>query len=111
LDSHLGPNPESDLVTDVYSVSTLIVNIDRSDYQISFNSINKYVISLSAVIGALSSPLVPHLESDLEIYHYFGSTPIAIKAESNRRISSRRLQEIYNIAIYIYTLAQPSSPI
>jgi hypothetical protein len=53
--------------------------MDESGYQISFNSLNKSVISLSAVIGALGSPLGPHPESDLEIDLYSGSTPIAIK--------------------------------
>jgi hypothetical protein len=31
LGSSLGPHPESDLVTDLYSGSTLIANMDRSD--------------------------------------------------------------------------------
>jgi hypothetical protein len=31
LGSPLGPHPESDLVTDLYSASTLIANMDRSD--------------------------------------------------------------------------------
>jgi hypothetical protein len=75
----LGPHPESDLVIDLYSGSTLIANMDKSDCQISFNSLNKSIISLSAVIGALGSPLGPHPESDLEIDLYSGSTPIAIK--------------------------------
>jgi hypothetical protein len=57
------------------------------------------VISLSAVIGASGSPLGPHLESDLATDLYSGSTPIAIKDESNRQISLRELQEIYNITI------------
>jgi hypothetical protein len=79
LGSYLGPNTESDLVTDLYSGSTLIANMDRSDCHISFNSLNKSVISLSAMIGTLCSPLGPHSESDLETDLYFGSTPIAIK--------------------------------
>jgi hypothetical protein len=79
LGSPLGPHPESDLVTDLYSGSTPIVNMDKSDCQISFNSINKSVISLSAVIGALCSPLGPHPESDLETNLCSGSTLIAIK--------------------------------
>jgi hypothetical protein len=79
LGSPLGPNLESDLVTDLYSVSTLISNMDRSGCQISFNSLNKSVISLSAVIGALSSPLGPHPESDIETDLFSDSTPIAIK--------------------------------
>jgi hypothetical protein len=57
------------------------------------------VISLSAVIGASGSPLGPHLESGLATDLYSGSTPIAIKDESNRQISLRELQEIYNITI------------
>jgi hypothetical protein len=79
LSSPLETHPESDLVTDLYSVSTLIANMDISGCQISFNSINKSVISLSTAIGALSSALGPHPESDVEIYLYSGSTPIAIK--------------------------------
>jgi hypothetical protein len=82
LDSPLGPHPENDLVTDLYSGSTPIANMDRSGCQISFNSLNKSVISLSAVIGALSSPLGPHPESDLETDLYSASTPIAIKTSS-----------------------------
>jgi hypothetical protein len=79
LVSPLGPHLESDLVTDLYSASTPIANMDRSDCHISFNSLNKSVISLLAVIKALGSPLVPHSESDLETDQYSGSTPIAIE--------------------------------
>jgi hypothetical protein len=79
LGSPLGPHPESDLETDLYSGSTPIANMDISSCQISFNSLNKSVISLSAVIGALDSSLGPHPESDLETYLYSNSTPIAIK--------------------------------
>jgi hypothetical protein len=82
LGSPLGPHLESDLVTYLYSGSTPIGNMDRSDCQISFNSLNKSVISLSVAIGALGSPLEPHLESDLEIDLYSDSTPIAIKTSS-----------------------------
>jgi hypothetical protein len=82
LGSALGPHLESDLVTDLYSVSIPIANIDRSGCQISFNSLNKFVILLSAAIGALDSPLGPHPESDLETDLYSGSTPIAIKTSS-----------------------------
>jgi hypothetical protein len=82
LGSPLGPHLESDLVTYLYSGSTPIGNMDRSDCQISFNSLNKSVISLSVAIGALGSPLGPHLESDLEIDLYSDSTPIAIKTSS-----------------------------
>jgi hypothetical protein len=79
LDSPLGPHPESDLVTDLYSRSTPIDNMDESGCQISFNSLNKSFISLSAEIGALGFVLGPHPESDLETDLYSGSTSIAIK--------------------------------
>jgi hypothetical protein len=79
LGSPLGPHPESDLVTDLYSDSTPIASMDSSGCQISFNSLNKSIISLSTVIGVLGSPLGPHPESDLEIDLYSDSTLIAIK--------------------------------
>jgi hypothetical protein len=79
LDSLLRPHPESDLVTDLYSGSTLIANMDRSGCQISFNSLNKFVISLSAVIRALGSSLGPPIENDLEIDLYSDFILIAIK--------------------------------
>jgi hypothetical protein len=72
-------HPESDLEIDLYSGSIPIASMDMSGCQISFNSLNKSIISLSAVIGALGSPLEPHPESDLETDLYSGSTPIAIK--------------------------------
>jgi hypothetical protein len=37
FDSSLGPHPESDLVTHLYSVSTPIANMDMPDCQISFD--------------------------------------------------------------------------
>jgi hypothetical protein len=77
LGSPLGPHIETGLVTDLYCTSTRIANIDMSGYQISFNSFNKSVISLLAAIGALSSPLGPHLESDLVTDLYSTSTRIA----------------------------------
>jgi hypothetical protein len=79
LGSPLGPHPESDLVTDLYSGSTPIANMDKSGCQISFNSLNKSVISLSTAIEALDSSLRPHPESDLETNIYSGSIPIVIK--------------------------------
>jgi hypothetical protein len=79
LGSPLGPHPESDLERYLYSGSTPRANMDRSGCQISFNSINKSIISLSAAIGALSSPLGPYPKRDLETELYSGSTPIAIK--------------------------------
>jgi hypothetical protein len=59
LGSPLEPHPESDLVTDLYSGSIPIANIDRFGCQISFNSLNKSIISPSATNGALGSPLGP----------------------------------------------------
>jgi hypothetical protein len=79
LDSLLEPHPESDLVTNLYSGFTPRANMNRSGCHISFNSLNKSIISLSAVIGALSSPLGPHPESDLETNLYYVATPIVIK--------------------------------
>jgi hypothetical protein len=96
LSSPLGPYLESDLAIYLYSISTLIANMDESDHWISFNCLNKFVISLSAVIGASRSTLGLRPERDLATDLYSGSTPIAIKNESNCRISLRRLQEIYN---------------
>jgi hypothetical protein len=108
LGSPLGLHPESELVTDLYSDSTPIANIDRSDCQTSFNSLNKSVISLSAMIGALSSPLGPHPESDLEIDLYSASTPIAIKTSL---IAGSVLDDLKKstTSLQIYTLSQPSS--
>jgi hypothetical protein len=97
LGSPLGPHPESDLVTYLYSDSTSIANMDKSDCRISFNRLNKSAISLSTAMGASGSPLGPRPERDLTIDLYSGSTPIAIKNKFNRQISFRRLQEIYNI--------------
>jgi hypothetical protein len=77
--SPLGPHPECDLAIDLYSGSTPIANMDDSGHRISFNSLKKFTISLSAAIGALGSPLGPHPESDLATDLYSGSTPIAIK--------------------------------
>jgi hypothetical protein len=53
--------------------------MDESNHQINFNSLKKSVISLSAVIEALSSSLGPHPESDLITDQYSGSTPTIIK--------------------------------
>jgi hypothetical protein len=110
LDSPLGPHPESDIFTDLYSDSTPIANMDMSDCHISFNNLNKSVISLSATIEALRSPLGPHTESDLETDLYSGSTPIAIKMSS---ITGSVLDDFKKsiTSLQIYTLAQPSSPI
>jgi hypothetical protein len=108
LSSPLGPYPESDLVTDLYSGSTPIANMDMSDCQISFNSLNKFIISLSAAIGTLDSPLGPHPESDLETDLYSGSTPIAINTSPIAR-SVLDDSKKSTTSLQIYTLAQPSS--
>jgi hypothetical protein len=84
LGSPLGPHPESDLLTDLYSGSTPIAIMDESNRHISFNLLTKSVISLSVVIRASGSPLGPHPERDLTTNLYSGSTLIAIKDESNR---------------------------
>jgi hypothetical protein len=59
LCSLLRPHLESDLPTDLYSVSTLIDIMDEFDHRISFNLLTESVISLSAAIGASNSPLGP----------------------------------------------------
>jgi hypothetical protein len=88
LGSPLGPYPESDLVIDLYFDSTSIANMDMSGCQISFNRLNKFIISLSTAIGALGSPLGPHLESDIETYLYSVSTLIAIKTSPITRAAN-----------------------
>jgi hypothetical protein len=110
LGSPLGPHLESDLVTDLYSSSTPITNMDRSGCQISFNSLNKSIISLSPMIGALGSPLGPHSESDLETDLYSSSTLIAIKTSSIARSVLDNFKKSIT-SVQIYTLAQPSIPI
>jgi hypothetical protein len=77
--------------------------MDESDRQISFNSLKKFVTSLSAAIGVLGSPLGPHLERDLETDLYSGSTPIAIKTSpitglvlDDFKKSTTSLQEVTN---------------
>jgi hypothetical protein len=87
LGSPLGPHPKSDLVTDLYSGSTLIANMDKSGCQISFNSLNKFTISLSTAIAALGSPLGPHSESDLETISILWLYPDSYQNESDRRMA------------------------
>jgi hypothetical protein len=110
LSSLLGHYLESDLVTDLYSSSTLIANMNRSGCHISFNSLNKSVISLSAATGALVSTLGPHPKSDLEMNLYSGSTPIAIKTSSIVGLVLYDFKKS-TISLQIYTLAQSNSPI
>jgi hypothetical protein len=61
----------------VTSLPAVIAIMDESDRQINFNSLKKFVTSLSVTIGVLGSPLGPHLESDLVTDLYSASTPIA----------------------------------
>jgi hypothetical protein len=79
LSSTLGPHPESDLATYLYSDSTLIAIIDEFGHRISFNSLKKFVTSFSAVIRALGSPLGSCPERYLATDLYSVSTPIDIK--------------------------------
>jgi hypothetical protein len=65
LASPLGPYPESDLSTDLYSGSTLIAIMDEFDHRISFNILTKFVISLLVVIGTSNSLLEPRTKRDL----------------------------------------------
>jgi hypothetical protein len=99
LGSPLEPHPESDLPTYLYLGSIPIGIMDESNCWMSFNLLTESVISLSAVIGVLSSPLGPHPERDLATDLYSVSTPIVIKDESNHRIRFRQLQKIYIITI------------
>jgi hypothetical protein len=99
LGSPLVPYPKSDLSTDLYSNSTSIANMNESDHWISFNLLNKSMISLSTAIGTSDSSLGPHPEKDLDIDLHSYFTPIVIKDESNGRIGFRRLQEIYTTTI------------
>jgi hypothetical protein len=82
LGSRLGPHTERDLATDLYSGSTSIIIIDKFDHRISFNSLMKFVTSLSAAFGQLGSPLGPHSERDLATDLYSSSTLIVIKTSA-----------------------------
>jgi hypothetical protein len=53
--------------------------MDKPNRQISFNSLKKFMTLLSAVIGALDSPLGPFRERDLATDLYSDSIPIAIR--------------------------------
>jgi hypothetical protein len=111
LGSSLGPHPESDLATDLYSSSTLIVIIDESDRRISFNRLKKSVTSLPAMIRALGSLLGPHPESDLATDLYSGSTPIANMDEFDRRISFNLLTKFtISLSVMIRASSSPLGP-
>jgi hypothetical protein len=109
LDSHLGSHPESDLATDLYSGSTPIAIMDKSDHQISFNSLKKFMTSLPMMIGALGSPLGHHPESDLSTYLYFGSTPIANMDEFDHRIIFNLLSDDRGIRLSFSTPSRKRS--
>jgi hypothetical protein len=89
LDSPLVPHLESDPATNLYSGSTLIDNMHKSNRRININLLNKSVITLSTVIGASGSPLGPCPKRDLVTDLYSVSIPIAIKDKSNRQIRFR----------------------
>jgi hypothetical protein len=91
LSSSLGPYSESDLPTYLYSVSTPIAIMYESDCRISIYLLTKFMILLSATVGASDSPFEPCPERDLVIDLHSASTPINIKDESNSRIRFRRL--------------------
>jgi hypothetical protein len=93
LGSPLVPHLESDLRTDLYFGSTPIAIMDESDRRISFNLLTESAISLSAVIGASSSPLGPRSKRYLATDLYSDSTPLAIKDKSNHQIRFRRLKK------------------
>jgi hypothetical protein len=78
--------------------------MDESDRWIIVNSLNKSVISFSAAIEALGSPLGPYPESDLETYLYSVSTSIAIKMSpiagpvlDNFKKATSSLQEVTKV--------------
>jgi hypothetical protein len=76
LGSLLGPHPESDLETNLYSGRIYPDSYqDESDRRISFNNLIKSTISLSATIDALGSLLWSHPKSDLATDLYSVSTP------------------------------------
>jgi hypothetical protein len=108
LGSPLGPYPENDLATDLYSDSTLIAIMGESNHQISFNKLKKFETSLSAAIRALGSPLGPHPESGLVTHLYSDSTLIAIVDESDRQISFNRLKKfVTSLSTMIKALDSP----
>jgi hypothetical protein len=88
LCSPLGPHLERNITIALYFSSTLIAIIGESDRRISFNSLKKFVTSLSAVIEALRSPLELHPERDLVTDLYSGSNSIAIKVSPITRLVS-----------------------
>jgi hypothetical protein len=87
----------------VTSLPAAIAIIDESDRQINFNNLKKFMTSLAAAIGALGYPLGPHLESDLVIDLYSGSTPIAIKTSPITRSVLDDFKKS-TTSLHIYTL-------
>jgi hypothetical protein len=93
------------------SLPAVIAIMDESDRQINFNSLKKFVTSLSAAIGALGSPLGPHLESDLVTDLYSSSTSIANMVRSGCQISFNRLNKsIILLSAAIRALGSPLGP-
>jgi hypothetical protein len=69
------------------------------------------MISLSVVIGALCSLLVPHLECDLATDIYFDSTLIAIMDESDRWISFNHFgKSMISLSVAIGASDSPLGP-
>jgi hypothetical protein len=107
----LGPHTGSDLTTYLCYASTSIVIMDESNRWVDFNCLNKSVISLSAVIRVLDSPLGPHPESDLPTDLYYGSTPIAIMDESDRWVDFNCLiKSVISLSMAIGASGSPLRP-
>jgi hypothetical protein len=107
----LGPHLESDLAANLYSVSTLIVIIDKSDRRVDFIHLKKFVTLLPAAIGALGSPLGPHLESNLATDLYSGSTSIAIMDEFYRWVNFNCLNKsAISLLVIIGASGSPLGP-
>jgi hypothetical protein len=70
--------------------------------------LKKFAASLPTAIGALSSTLEPHQESDLPTYLYSGSTLIAIMDESDRWINVNSFKNsVASLPAMIGTLGSP----
>jgi hypothetical protein len=111
LASPLGPHPERDLATCLYSGSTPIAVTDESNHRISFNRLKKFMTSFLVTIRALCSPLGPHPERYLATDLYSDSTSIAITDETDRRISFNDLKKfVTSLSAAIRALGFPLRP-
>jgi hypothetical protein len=85
--------------------------MEKSDRQINFNSLKKSATSLSAAIGALGSPLGPHLESDIVTDLYPNSTSIANMDRSGCQISFNSFNKsTISLSAAIEALGSPLGP-